>query len=123
MFGALKFCFGAALVLCVLIISAAPTEPEKAPAAPFPEETPLPNAAALQRLARRALLDAAGKRMHTGPVILKEKLTDGSYLVDVTLEDGRKVKGRLFRNRKRYRITVDRRDLFSPEKTVVIKKE
>ena len=54
---------------------------------------------------------------------IREKLADGSYLVDVTLEDGRKVKGRLFRNRKRYRITVDRRDLFSPEKTVVIKKE
>lgn len=119
MAGALKFCFGAALALCVSVLSAAPAEPEKAPAA----ASDLPNAAALQRLARRALLDAAGTRMHTGPVIIREKLADGSYLVDVTLEDGRKVKGRLFRNRKRYRITVDRRDLFSPEKTVVIKKE
>ncbi|MBQ9501911.1 MAG: hypothetical protein IJU70_07130 [Lentisphaeria bacterium] len=118
MAGTLKFCFGAALALCGFVLFSAPSEPGKAPAA-----SDLPDAAALQRLARRALLDAAGTRMHTGPVILKEKLADGSYLVDVTLEDGRKVKGRLFRNRKRYRITVDRRDLFSPEKTVVIKKE
>ena len=113
----------AAAVLCCLGFSAASAEQEKTPAPAPSAESELPNAAALQRLARRALLDAAGVRMHTGPVILKEKLADGSYLVDVTLEDGRKVRGRLFRNRKRFRITVDRRDLFSPEKTVIIKKD
>lgn len=90
--------------------------------APAPSAEPLPDAAALRRLARRAIQDAAGVRMQVGPVTLKEKLADGSYLVDVMLEDGRRVKGRLFRNRQRYRITVDRRDLFSREKTVVIQK-
>ena len=117
-----KFILAAAVLSC-LIFPAAAAEQEKAPAPAPSAESDLPNAAALQRLARRALLDAAGTRMHTGPVILKEKLADGSYLVDVTLEDGRKVRGRLFRNRKRFRITVDRRDLFSPEKTVIIKKD
>lgn len=80
----------------------------------------MPDAAALQKLARRALLDATGRRMHVGPVELKEKLSDGSWRVLVTLEDGRQVSGRLYRNRKRYHIAVDRRELFAPEQTIQI---
>jgi len=112
----------AAFLLCSPALFGAAAEQEK-PAAAVHENVPLPNAESLRRLARRALLDAAGVRMHVGPVTVKEKLADGSYLVEVTLESGRRVKGRLFRNRRRYRITVDRRDLFAPEKTVVIKKD
>ena len=115
------FVVAASLLCSPALFGAAPAQ-EKPPAA-VQETLPLPNAESLRRLARRALLDAAGVRMHVGPVTLKEKLADGSYLVDVTLEDGRRVKGRLFRDRRRYRITVDRRDLFAPEKTVVIKKD
>ena len=76
----------------------------------------------LQRLARRALFEATGVRPHVGPVIVKKKLPDGSWLVDVTLESGRPVKGRLYRHRRRFRIAIDRRDLFSPEHTVKIVK-
>ena len=82
-----------------------------------------PNAAALQRLARRAITNATGLRMKTGPVTLKEKLSDGSFLVDVMLENGRKVKGRLYRDRLRYKIAIDRKDFYSTEKTIIIKKE
>ena len=81
----------------------------------------MPDAAALQKLARRALSDATGRRMHVGPVELKEKLSDGSWRVLVTLEDGRQVSGRLYRNRKRYHIAVDRRELFAPEQVIQIK--
>ena len=76
----------------------------------------------LQRLARRALFEATGVRPRVGPVIVKDKLADGSWLVDVTLESGRQVKGRLYRNRRRFRITIDRRDLHSPEQTIKIVK-
>lgn len=82
----------------------------------------MPDAAALQKLARRALFEATGRRMHVGPVELKEKLADGSWRVWVTLEDGRRVSGRLYRNRKRYHIAVDRRELFAPEQTIQIVK-
>ena len=82
-----------------------------------------PNAAALQRLARRAITNATGLRMKTGPVTLKEKLSDGSFLVDVMLENGRKVKGRLYRDRLRYKRAIDRKDFYSTEKTIIIKKE
>ena len=85
-------------------------------------ETPLPSAAALQKLARKALAEATGRRMHVGPVTLREKLADGSWLVDITLEDGRQVKGRLYRSRRRFRIAVDLRDLFSLEKNIKIVK-
>ena len=76
----------------------------------------------LQRLARRALFEATGVRPRVGPVIVKDKLADGSWLVDVTLENGRLVPGRLYRHRRRFRIAIDRRDLFSPERTVKIVK-
>ena len=77
----------------------------------------------LQKLARRAVFDVTGIRMHVGPVILRERLSDGSWLVDVTLEDGRMVRGRLYRNRRRYRIAVDVRDLYSREQTIKIVKQ
>ena len=64
--------------------------------------------AAVNRVVDRMAEHLSGHRLH----LAVEKL-----------EDGRKVRGRLFRNRKRFRITVDRRDLFSPEKTVIIKKD
>ena len=120
--------------------SAAPVRsvPQEAPqaAAPLPAQSAgqkpaqtsskaaadaFPDAAMLQRLARRALMDATGRRMHTGPVELREKLADGSWRVWVTLEDGRRVSGRLYRNRRRWHITVDRRELFAPEQVIQIK--
>lgn len=91
-----------------------------APTAPAPESG-LPGPAELQVLARRALRDATGRRTRPGPVELGKRLADGSYLVTITLEDGRRVSGRLYRDRMRFRIAVDRRELFSPETTVRIK--
>jgi len=86
---------------------------------PAGSENEFPDAEALRKLARKALWEATGVRMHVGPVILRQKLADGSWLVDVTLEDGRLVRGRLYRHRRRYRIAVDRRDLYSPEIKIV----
>ena len=100
---------------------AAPTAPT-APTAPAPEAE-LPGPAELQVLARRALRDATGRRTRPGPVELGKRLADGSYLVTLTLEDGRRVSGRLYRDRMRFRIAVDRRELFSPETTVKIQKQ
>ena len=114
---------GAALLALTGIPFASAAEsapPPPAPATADPDAPP--DAAALQRLARRALFEATGVRPHVGPVILKEKLADGSWLVEVTLESGRPVRGRLYRHRRRFRIVVDRRDLFSPEQTVKIVK-
>lgn len=76
----------------------------------------------LQRLARRALFEVTGIRMRVGPVILGERLPDGSCLVLVTLENGRMVRGRLFRRRRLFRIAVDGRDLFATEQTIEIVK-
>ena len=116
------------------VVSAAQAEPVQTPAqtpAPVPAAKPstrsgaveeMPDAEALRKLARRALFEATGRRMHVGPVELKEKLADGSWRVLVTLEDGRQVSGRLYRNRKRCHIAVDRRELFAPEQTIKIVK-
>ena len=102
------------------------------PAAPAPVVQPapivppapdaLPDAATLQRLARRAVWEATGVRMYVGPVILREKLADGSWLVDVILENGRPIRGRLYRHRRRYKIALDRRDLFIREQKIQIVK-
>jgi hypothetical protein len=79
----------------------------------------VPDAQMLQRLARRAVFEATGVRMRVGPVILRERLPDGSYLVLVTLENGRMIRGRLFRRKRLYRIAVDRRDFFATEIEIV----
>ena len=101
----------------------APAAPAVAPEpAPAPAVDPLPDAQKLQHLARRAIFEATGIRMRVGPVIIREKLPDGSYLVYVTLENGRRIRGRLFRRRRLYRIAVDRRDFFTVEHTVEIVK-
>lgn len=81
----------------------------------------LPGAEELRRLAVRALRDATGRKMRVGPVEVGERLADGSFMVVLTLEDGRRISGRLFRDRMRFRIAADRRELFSPETTVRIK--
>lgn len=114
------FSFSAAAALLTLCGAPAAAEESRTPVAPptAAAET-LPDAAALQRLAKKAIWETTGIRMHVGPVILREKLADGSWLVDVTLESGRMVKGRLYRNRRRYHIAIDRRDLYSPEIKIV----
>ena len=117
------FAGAAALILAGSLSAEEAQTPSPAPVpAPAAQPAPdaLPDAATLQRLARRAIQELTGIRMHVGPVILKEKLADGSWLVDVTLEDGRRVKGRLYRHRRRYRIAVDRRDFFAREQTIEI---
>lgn len=96
------------------VTAPAPAAPATAPA-PAPAVDPLPDAKTLQHLARRAVFEATGVRMRVGPVILREKLPDGSCLVYVTLENGRRIRGRLFRRRRLYRIAVDRRDFFAVE--------
>jgi len=101
-------------------VSAPPAEVAPAPVqAPAPAVDPVPDAQMLQRLARRAVFEATGIRMRVGPVILRERLPDGSYLVSVTLENGRMIRGRLFRRKRLYRIAVDRRDFFATEIEIV----
>ena len=101
-------------------VAPAPAAAVPAPASSAPAEAGIPDAETSRILARRALRDA-GWRMHPGPVELGERLSDGSYMVVITLEDGRRVSGRLYKDRMRFRIAVDRRELFSPETTVRIK--
>ena len=103
-------------------IEVRPTPPPPAPPRDLRNDPPLPDAAMLQKLARRALMNVTGVRMRVGPVILRERLPDGSWLVDVTLENGRMIRGRLYRNRRRYRIAVEARDLYSQEQTIQIVK-
>ena len=114
------FCVCAAAL--TLFFSSAPAAERPAPpaAAPASEELPLPDAAGLQRLARRALLEVTGRRMLVGPVTLRAKLADGSWLVLLTLENGRQVRGRLYRHKRRYRIAVEVQDLYAAEQTVTI---
>ena len=149
--GPVKFLFLAAVPVVLSAVETAPATPAPAPApavepapapaatpapapaavpavapapepAPAPAVDPIPDAQKLQHLARRAIFEATGIRMRVGPVILRERLPDGSYLVYVTLENGRRIKGRLFRRRRLYRIAVDRRDFFTVEHTVEIVK-
>jgi hypothetical protein len=122
--GSVKHFYRLAVCAALIALTAAETRAaETKYAATEKNISNFPNAAALQRLARRAITNATGLRMKTGPVTLKEKLSDGSFLVDVMLENGRKVKGRLYRDRLRYKIAIDRKDFYSTEKTIIIKKE
>ncbi len=83
------------------------------------EQPEFPSPEQLQRLAASALRRTGVRSRHNGPVKLGKQLADGSFIVSITLEDGRSVSGRLFRDRMRYRITIDKRDLFSHE--IVVK--
>ena len=125
-----KFLFLTAAPAILAAAETAPAVPPPAPVtaavpapaaepAPAPAVDPLPDAQKLQHLARRAVFEATGVRMRVGPVILRERLPDGSYLVYVTLENGRRVRGRLFRRKRLYRIAVDRRDFFVTEIEIV----
>lgn len=73
----------------------------------------------LRRLAASALRKLGAGYRHLGPVNLGRKLADGSYIVFVTLENGRQVPGRLYRDRRRYKISIDARNLFADEIIVV----
>lgn len=83
------------------------------------ETNELPSPEQLKRLASTALRKAGAEQRHAGPVKLERKLSDDSYIVSITLENGRSVSGRLFRDRRRYKISIDERDLFSDE--IIIK--
>lgn len=120
----LVFAASAALLFAGALSAAESAAPSVSPAPPAarPAAEELPDAATLQKLARRAVWDAVGVRMHVGPVILRSKLPDGSWLVDVILENGRPIRGRLYRHRRRYRIALERSDFFVREQTIRIEK-
>ena len=84
-------------------------------------QTDFPSQERLNRLARAALRKAGVENRTPGPVELVKKLSDDSFIISITLESGRRVSGRLFRDRNRYKITIDKRDLFSNE--IIIKTE
>ena len=118
----LVFAASAALLFAGALSAAEGDAPSAPPPAAQPEAEKLPDAATLQRLARRAVWEAVGVRMRVGPVILRSKLPDGSWLVDVTLENGRMIRGRLYRRRRLYKIALDRRDFFVREQKIQIVK-
>ena len=84
-------------------------------------QSDFPSQERLNRLARTALRKAGADYRNPGPVELVKKLPDDSFIISVTLENGRRVSGRLFRDRNRYKITIDERDMFSKE--IIIKTE
>ena len=84
-------------------------------------QSDFPSQERLSRLARTALRKAGADYRNPGPVELVKKLPDDSFIISVTLENGRRVSGRLFRDRNRYKITIDERDMFSKE--IIIKTE
>ena len=76
----------------------------------------------LKRAADRALRDVGILRGESAGVIPQETLEDGSRMVSVRLENGRMVRGRLFRDRMRWKISLDPLTLYDGQ-TVVIEKE
>lgn len=101
--------------------------PAPSPATPLPsstavQDTAAPTGAELKRAADRALRDAGLHRGESAGVILQETLEDGSRMVSVRLENGRTVRGRLFRDRMRWKISLDPLTLYDGQ-TIVIEKE
>lgn len=100
--------------------------PAPSPATPLPSSTAVQDTAAptgteLKRAADRALRDAEIGGRSAG-VIPQELLEDGSRMVSVRLENGRTVRGRLFRDRMRWKISLDPLTLYDGQ-TIVIEKE
>lgn len=95
--------------------------PVTIPAA-VPESAPAPDAATLKRAADRALRDI-GVRARSAGVELDEPLSDGSRLVTVHLENGRPAQGRLYRDRLRWKISLDRRSLWDADRVIVVEHE
>ena len=95
--------------------------PVTIPAA-VPESAPAPDAATLKRAADRALRDI-GVRARSAGVELDEPLSDGSRLVTVHLEHGRPAQGRLYRDRLRWKISLDRRSLWDADRVIVVEHE
>ncbi|MDD3886039.1 MAG: hypothetical protein PHI35_04140 [Victivallaceae bacterium] len=87
-----------------------PVEPRRAPS---PDQ--------LKKLARSALRDAGLADEKPGGVTICGNFPDGSFAVAVMLASGRQVSGRLYLDRQRWRIAVDRTELYSRETIVKIK--
>lgn|GEM_PF-4819378 len=68
----------------------------------------------LCRLARSGLR-RVGYHDKPASVVFREQLPDGSYRVDIMLENGRTVCGRYYRDRKREKIAVDETTVYSHE--------
>ncbi len=100
----------------------APSTTTPPPSSAAVQETAVPAGAELKRAADRALRDADIHRGESAGVILQETLEDGSRMVSVRLENGRTVRGRLFRDRMRWKISLDPLTLYDGQ-TVVIEKE
>ena len=90
--------------------------------ATVPESVPAPDAATLKRAADRALREI-GVRARSAGVELDEPLSDGSRLVTVHLENGRTAQGRLYRDRLRWKISLDRRSLWDADRVIVVEHE
>lgn len=86
------------------------------------QEAAPPSDMELKRAADRALRDVGILRGESAGVIPQETLEDGSRMVSVRLENGRMVRGRLFRDRMRWKISLDPLTLYDGQ-TVVIEKE
>lgn len=86
------------------------------------ENVPVPDATTLKRAADRALRDI-GVRARSAGVELDETLSDGSRLVTVHLENGRTAQGRLYRDRLRWKISLDRRSLWDADRVIVVEHE
>ena len=90
--------------------------------ATVPESVPTPDATTLKRAADRALRDI-GVRTRSAGAELDETLSDGSWLVTVHLENGRTAQGRLYRDRLRWKISLDRRSLWDADRVIVVEHE
>ncbi len=88
---------------------------------PAVQETP-PDAVTLKRAANRALRDI-GVRARSAGVESGVLRTDGSRPVTVRLENGRTAQGRLYRDRLRWKISLDRRSLRDVDRVIVVEHE
>ncbi len=75
----------------------------------------------LVRLARQGLKNINARRVDVGFVEICGDFQDGSKKIKVFTESGNSIKGRLFKDRARFRIAIDRKDFYSEE--IIIKKE
>ncbi|MCQ2379359.1 MAG: hypothetical protein MJ025_00320 [Victivallaceae bacterium] len=65
----------------------------------------------LRRWAKSGLERAGRRQERVGSVTIVGKFPDGSYVVDVMREGGTVVRGRLYKDRARYKIAFDRSNL------------
>jgi len=80
-----------------------------------------PDENVLRRLAVKALREERTESRR--PIVkIERKIGPGDYMVSVLMDNGRTCTGRLFKDRARYRLTLDRSSVYQSQVSVKVEK-